>query len=176
MGHGTTASLILSPLWKLLVCFHPSVSPQQLLYFICSGSLKMSAGLLVYMQASYMQFRSKLTHIKMWALFSGFAFGIAAAVAELTGSDTQQDVWLHCFECFLLRCWTIKMYLMKEIKMPCSPFTAEFYFNVMYRVEKCLGTLVWGGLQIGSVKTAAIKLFGNLESHGNYQSMAMIVL
>jgi hypothetical protein len=57
-----------------------------------------------------MQFRSKLTHIKMWALFSGFAFGIAAAVAELTGSDTHQD--------------------------------------------------------IGSVKTAAIKLFGNLESHG----------
>jgi hypothetical protein len=72
------------------------------------------------MQASYMQFRSKLTHIKMWALFSGFAFGIAAAVAELTGSDTHQD--------------------------------------------------------IGSVKTAAIKLFGNLQSHGNYQSMAMIVL
>jgi hypothetical protein len=35
---------------------------------------------------------------------------------------------------------------------------------------------VGGGLQIGSVKTAAIKLFGNLESHGNYQSMAMIVL
>jgi hypothetical protein len=83
------------------------------------------------MQATYMQFRSKLTHIKMWALFSGFAFGIAAAVAELTGSDAHQDVWLHFFECFLLRCWSIKMYLIKEIKMPCSPFTAEFYFNVM---------------------------------------------
>jgi hypothetical protein len=62
---------------------------------------------------------------------AGFAFGIAAAVAELTGSDAHQDVWLHFFECFLLRCWSIKMYLMKEIKMPCSPFTAEFYFNVM---------------------------------------------
>jgi hypothetical protein len=38
---------------------------------------------------------------------------------------------LHFFERFLLRCWSIKMYLMKEIKMACSPFTAEFYFNVM---------------------------------------------
>jgi hypothetical protein len=30
------------------------------------------------------------------------------------------------------------------------------------------------GLQIGHIKTAAIKLFDNLESHGNFQSFVML--
>jgi hypothetical protein len=60
----------------------------------------------------------------MWAPFSGLAFGIAAAVVEVIGSDPHEDVsMVSLFSVFLIELgWSIELNLMKEALIPCSQF------------------------------------------------------
>jgi hypothetical protein len=65
----------------------------------------------------------------MWALFSGLAFGIAAAVVEVIGSDPHEDVSMaSLFSVVLFELgWSIELNLKKETLVPCSPFRTEYY-------------------------------------------------
>jgi hypothetical protein len=80
----------------------------------------------------------------MWALFSGLAFGIAAAVVEVIGSDPHEDVSMaSLFSVFLFELgWSIESNLKKETLIPCSSFRAEYYVIGMQGVERSLRTLL----------------------------------
>jgi hypothetical protein len=70
--------------------------------------------------------------------------------------------------------WSIELNLKKETLVPCFPFWTEYYVIGVQRVERSLKNPSVRGLQIGHIKTAAIKLFDNLESHGNFHSFVML--
>jgi hypothetical protein len=80
----------------------------------------------------------------MWALFSGLAFGIAAAIVEVIGSDPHEDVSMaSLFSVFLFELgWSVEFNLKKETLVPCSPFRTECYVIGMQRVERSLSTLL----------------------------------
>jgi hypothetical protein len=80
----------------------------------------------------------------MWALFSGVAFGIAAAIVEVIGSDPHEDVSMaSLFSVFLFELgWSIEFDLKKETLVPCSSFRTEYYVIGMQRVERSLSTLL----------------------------------
>jgi len=139
MGHGTTPSPALSPLPKLLVCIHSSVSLQQLLHIMWSGSLEICV-----MDCAH-AIKRWIYNCRMWALFSGLAFGIAAAVVEVIGSDPHEDVSMaSLFSVFLFELgWSIELNLKKETLIPFSQFQAEYYVIGMQGVERSLRTLPW---------------------------------
>jgi hypothetical protein len=97
MGHDTTPSPALSPLTKLLACIHSSVFLQQLLHIMWSGSLEICV-----MDCAH-AIKRWIDTCRLWAPFSGLAFGIAAAVVEVIGSDPHEDVSMASLsQCFYL--------------------------------------------------------------------------
>jgi hypothetical protein len=74
---------------------------------------------------------------------AGLAFGIAAAVVEVIGSDPHENVSMaSLFSVFLFELgWSIELNLKKETLIPFSQFQAEYYVIGMQGVERSLRTL-----------------------------------